>query len=66
MHVLINDQQHPLAAARTLLAQLDELGIAFQHIAIAVNERVIHREQWSGFELNSGDRITVIQATAGG
>jgi sulfur carrier protein len=35
-------------------------------IAIAVNEYVIPKNKWETTSLNEGDKITIIQATAGG
>lgn len=46
---------------------LQNLGITdHKGVAIAINEEVVPRSQWSVKMLSSKDRIIVIKATAGG
>lgn len=41
-------------------------GISPEGIAIAVENKVIRKADWSSTMLNNGDRITVIKAVCGG
>ncbi len=38
----------------------------FKGLAVAVNNTVIPRTNWSSFQLNENDTITIIHATQGG
>jgi len=35
-------------------------------VAVAVNDTVVAREQWSAYRLNAKDRVEIIRATQGG
>ena len=51
----------------TTVEQLvQHLGIARQGVAIAVNADVVPRSLWSEQVLNSGDRVELVTAAAGG
>ena len=51
----------------TLLKQLQVLdNDEHQGMALAVNRQIISRSRWLSYELNSGDDVTLIKATAGG
>lgn len=41
-------------------------GINSESIAIAVENRVIRKAEWSSTKLNNGDWVTVIKAVCGG
>jgi sulfur carrier protein len=65
--IYINDQPHPLAASTTLLALLDELGLAGRKgVAVAINGAVVPRAEWPSRTLAEADHVLVIQATQGG
>ncbi len=51
----------------TTVEQLvQHLGIARQGVAIAVNADVVPRSLWSEQVMNSGDRVELVTAAAGG
>ena len=65
--IYVNDRPHPLAAAATLLALLNELGLAGRKgVAVALNGTVVARSEWPIRTLAAADRVLVIQATQGG
>ena len=35
-------------------------------IALAINGRIVHREQWSSIVINDGDKLDVVGAVQGG
>jgi len=45
---------------------LTDLGISSDGIAVAVNETVVSKTQWSDFHLKENDQILIITATQGG
>lgn len=67
MNVLFNGEQvsldTPSCLADVLAAKqlLDKTGIA-----VAVNQQVVPKAQWSNFSLTNNDNILVITATQGG
>ncbi len=65
--VYVNDQPRPLAGPTTLLALLDELGLAGRKgVAVALNSAVVPRAEWPSRSLADADHVLVIQATQGG
>jgi sulfur carrier protein len=52
----------------TVASLLNHLGIegGQKGIAVAVNDEVVPRSQWSAHELADGDRVEIIRATQGG
>ena len=67
MEVFINQQSYLLPENSTLAAVPDLLGILSpQGFALAVNNQVIPKDNWTGFELQKNDHILLIRATQGG
>ena len=65
--IAIHVNGEALEFAGTNVEQLvQHLGIARQGVAIAVNADVVPRSLWSEHVLNSGDRVEVVTAAAGG
>lgn len=66
MHVQFNDQLVDTSAS-TLLEIMDEFALSSRKgIAVAVNDKVIQRNDWSSCQLAENDVILVITAAAGG
>ncbi len=55
-------------ADTTVASLLDHLGVAGgqKGIAVAINDEVVPRSQWSTHLIVDGDRIELIRATQGG
>ena len=67
VEVTINQQTFQLSDDSRLAEVLSVLRIEqADGIAIAVNEAVIPRGEWSGYVLRERDRVFVIRATQGG
>jgi sulfur carrier protein len=67
MNVFVNNQDHALAEGSNLLSALEQNGITSQKgIAVAVNNKVIPKAEWTTRILNENDKITIIKATQGG
>lgn len=66
MKLMINDESHDFAAPLTLLALLEQLSHPQEGSALAVNQVIIPRHNWSSHQLADGDNILLFQAIAGG
>lgn len=51
---------------RQLSTLIDELVSSEQRVAVAVNQQVVPRSQWSECLLNDNDRIDIFESIAGG
>ncbi|WP_101543001.1 sulfur carrier protein ThiS [Bacteroides cutis] len=65
MKVLINNKEVETAAV-TLLQLTEELSLPAQGIAVAVNNRMIPRTEWTDYVLSAGISIVIIKAVCGG
>lgn len=68
-HVRINGKTAPLAAAIPLTSLLEGQGIDPSNaagIAVAVNERIVRRAEWSDRVVKPGDDIEIVTARQGG
>ncbi len=66
MKLMINDELHHFAAPLTLLDLLEQLNHSQEGSALAVNQMIIPRHNWSSHMLADGDNILLFQAIAGG
>lgn len=67
MEIYLNNEKHTREKEVRLSVFLSDMGIdAEKGIAVAVNDTVIPRSEWTNFLLKNSDRITLIKATAGG
>ena len=67
MQVLLNDNELKIEIGETLASLLKKQGLdSPKGIAVALNNTVIPKVEWSDKLLSSGDKITLIMATAGG
>ncbi len=66
MNITVNNQPYQSKDALSLTQLLADLAIDNNGIAVAVNEDIVSRSQWESQNLNDGDRVIVIKATAGG
>ena len=67
MHIYINNKEKVVDADVTLQNTLENNNIFdFRGIAIAVNDIVIPKREWSNHPIRENDRILIIRATQGG
>ena len=67
MEITVNQQSYPLVDPCSLQQMLDTvIQQPAKGIAVAVNQEIIVRGDWSSHLLNPGDNITIIKATQGG
>ena len=67
MEVTINEHKKILPKDTSLYEAISEFNVtATNGIAVAINDKVIKRENWSTEKLQSNDKILVIRAAQGG
>ncbi|AIR64714.1 sulfur carrier protein ThiS [Cedecea neteri] len=66
MRIQFNDEPLECTAGLTLAALLAQLDQGKTGAALAVNQTIIPRDQWSNHLLREGDIILLFQAIAGG
>lgn len=65
MVLTVNGEQRDVSA-RTVPDLLAELGYKGSFFAVAVNQTVVPRRQWSARSLKDGDRIEIVTPRQGG
>ncbi|MBS1646852.1 MAG: sulfur carrier protein ThiS [Bacteroidetes bacterium] len=67
MTVFINNQATDLAENASVSTLLEQAGIhVTKGIAVAINSRIIQKNEWQTQTVNPNDKITIIKATQGG
>lgn len=66
VEVLVNGENTTFDSPTPLAIYISSLDIDTKLIAIAYNQTVLRREEWSSVTLDDGDRIEVVQAVGGG
>lgn len=66
MKIIVNDDDYLFDAPLTILSLLNFLEQSHSGSALAVNQLIVPRPQWSEHLLKDGDNIVVFQAIAGG
>ena len=66
MNVIVNGENHGLAAAQTIAGLLGELGLAEKKVAVELNHSVVERTDWPSTELQEDDRLEIVHFVGGG
>ncbi len=67
MNVLINNIPYELPENATAPAVLQAMNIISDRgVALAINNNVVPRSEWSACIIAEGDKVTLIKATQGG
>lgn len=64
--VKVNNKEHQFLATISLQEILEQLKITSNGIAVAVNQNIITKSDWSISKLSHNDSILIIKATQGG
>jgi len=62
----VNGEATALTAGTTVAALIAALSLGDRKVAVAVNRDVVPRSRYDEFELNSGDRVEILEAVGGG
>ncbi|PSW19388.1 thiamine biosynthesis protein ThiS [Photobacterium sanctipauli] len=66
IQLLVNDKSVGVAEGATLVDLLNQLDMPLPATAVALNDDIVARTEWETTVLNTGDRIALFQAIAGG
>jgi sulfur carrier protein len=66
MKVLVNGSTEEIAAGTTVADVVDRWARSPIGVAVAVNEAVVTRAEWSATTLAEGDRVEILTAVQGG
>ncbi len=67
MNVFVNNEQRDVSNLKTLSELLESINLnVAKGIAVAVNNQVVAKGEWSNAFLKENDKITIIRATQGG
>ncbi|TCO35196.1 sulfur carrier protein [Kribbella steppae] len=66
MNVLVNGTAEQLDAGTTVADVVDRWARSPIGVAVAVNEAVVTKADWSGTALSDGDRVEILTAVQGG
>ncbi|MBC7001203.1 sulfur carrier protein ThiS [Photobacterium sp. BZF1] len=66
IQIRVNDKPVEVPEGQSLSALLTQLEMPLQATAVALNEDIVARSEWETTVLNTGDRIALFQAIAGG
>jgi sulfur carrier protein len=66
VRTIVNGVERELPEGTTVAVLLDMLGVPPSGVAVARNDRVVRRAEYSVHTLADGDHIEIIKAVAGG
>lgn len=66
MRITVNDDVVIFTEPLTVSALLAYLERPAAGVAVAVNQTIVVRDEWTGFIINDGDQVLLFQAIAGG
>lgn len=66
MKISINKEEMTVSGPVTLAQLLTERGVTGPGIAVAIDGKVVRRDDWAATPLSDGMEITVISAVCGG
>lgn len=66
MQIIVNNKAMEMAEGSTLSTLAEALRLPEKGVAVAVNNQMIPREEWSATSLQAGAQIVVIKAACGG
>ena len=64
--VKINDSNKTFKTECNLIKMIEELNIQSNGIAIAVNNSIVKKSDWSNHKLSENDNVLIIKSTQGG
>lgn len=64
--IKVNNTHYQFNEAPKLISVLEQLDIAQNGIAVAVNQNIISKSDWEEIALSQNDEVLIITATQGG
>ena len=66
IEVIVNGETKQYAKDMTLLEMMKELNIVDNVMAAAVNMNIVKQDSWNVHQLNSGDKVELLDFVGGG
>lgn len=66
MNIRVNNIQKEISENTSVEALLEQLNHTQNGIAVAINEEIVLKDNWSYSNLSENDDVLIIQATQGG
>ncbi|QNK64996.1 sulfur carrier protein ThiS [Pedobacter sp. PAMC26386] len=67
MEITVNHQTYSITGSCSVIRLLSAvLQVSQSGIAVAVNQSVVSKSEWSAYHLQPGDQVMLIKATQGG
>ena len=66
MKLSVNGDNHEVTAPLTVRGLLDQLGSGAKPVVVELNLRALFPREFETTSLNDGDRVEIVQITAGG
>jgi thiamine biosynthesis protein ThiS len=66
MNVILNGTSHEFPAPVAIRGLLDQLGLGEKPVVVELNLRAIFPREFPSTMVNEGDRLEIVQITAGG
>jgi sulfur carrier protein len=66
MRAHINGREVELDSPTPLLAYLAGLGVDWRAVAVELNERILHRNEFASVTISEGDVVEIVRMVGGG
>jgi thiamine biosynthesis protein ThiS len=66
VEIVVNGELRRAPAGQTVLALVEELGLAPERVAVELDRRIIKRPEWGSRGLAAGSRLEIVQFVGGG
>lgn len=66
MKIQVNNKETELTQGNNVASLAQQLELPQQGVAVALNNRMIPRNQWAEQEIKEGDNLVIIKAACGG
>jgi sulfur carrier protein len=66
MEIVLNGERRSLSLATNVASMVEELGLPAPLVLVEHNAIALRRDEWKSTPLADGDRIEILQVSAGG
>lgn len=66
MKIFVNSQEYELTGSVSVNDLAAKLELPEGGVAVAVNNKIVRRDEWNSFLLNENDKVIIIKAACGG
>jgi sulfur carrier protein len=66
INIQVNGENHTCSGLTALPELLTQLELNPRLIAVEYNGEILHRQYWSGTQMQSGDRLEIVTIVGGG